>query len=65
MSIEILILTLMRLERIKHMIDKTETVSNLCAYDGDISEMLCSLHSVKDDLEYEVFSYFEQPHLMN
>jgi len=60
-----LIQALSKLDEIAIMINKTETVSNLCAYDKDTSQILETLYELHSAISDAVEKYFELPHIQN
>ena len=64
-NIETLFMLLMRKERVRRIIERTETVSNLLAYDVDISDMLEQMYEYSDDITLELCEYLNQPQIRN
>lgn len=55
----------MRMERVRRIIERTETVSNLLAYDADVSDILEQMYEHSDEINWELTYYFHQEHILN
>lgn len=64
-NIETLFILLMRMERVRRIIERTETVSNLLAYDADVSDILEQMYEHSDEIKWELTHYFDQEHILN
>jgi len=60
-----IIFNLAKLERIKDMIEKTETISNLYNYDEKASELLERLYEAHSKVSNGLVTYLKMPHILN
>lgn len=59
------IFNIAKLEKIKDMIEKTETISNLCNYDEQASELLDQLYEAYNEVSDGLGAYLKMPHILN